>query len=723
MQEYLKKIEQGFQKLSVSDKYQQAALDNLKVWLQDSQFKDYQPQLLHLIDTGCFELLLDSFYQVLPFGTGGRRGPVGIGPNRLNPWTIQASAQGHSDYLLQMFGEQAKQRGLVICYDVRKFPPSKIFNEKLANPVRDITSRDIAVAAALVYAANGIKCYLFEGIRSTPELSFAVRYKKAVAGVVISASHNPKEDNGKKVYSADGGQLVPPEDQKLSDVVNGVKEIKRFTLDEARKRGLIDESFSRDTDQAYLKAVSDCSLLGKNLDKQHLTIAYSPLHGVGMTSVYQVLTQQGFKVVLDELTASADGFFPNVKFYIPNPEVIESMETLVVKGKQADADLLVNSDPDADRLGLMARTSGNGATSAYRYFAGNEIGILLTHFMLDRLQAQKKMPAKPLMAKTGVTTELIAKIAKHYGVEIIGDLLVGFKYIGNIVKQLEAKGETSRFVLGMEESHGFLIGTYSRDKDAAGAALVLCEAACYLKQSGKNLAQYLDDIYQKFGYHSNKQTSLIFLGAEGKGKIDKITAAFRANPPKQVGQFKVVKFVDRWQGEPILSPTDESSRNMLTFMLEPPHGVDFIKLTVRPSGTEPKIKLYIEVGGKPLAAKASLAEEQAKIHRVMNEAMQSFTGSAYAAVGIEMPPRGLKLSNLLPVETKLKYFDVERELLSLEGQAKNKTLTPEAVNKRVDELLAVFGKDPVEKISAAFQEQAGVPLKSFLQERLGIVIK
>jgi len=460
------KIEQGFQSVDVSQQYKNKALENIKTWLQDEPFRDYQDQIVYLIDSGSFELLLDSFYQVIPFGTGGRRGPVGIGPNRINPWAIMNSAQGHSTYLKSLSENQKKKLNIVLCYDVRKYPETNLYSNEIPNPIRDVTSKDLALNAIQVYAANGIKCYLFNDVRSTPELSYAVRHLNAAAGIVISASHNPKEDNGKKVYGADGGQLIPPEDQRLADIVNSVREVKSLNIKEAKANGLVEFTSGKEIDDAYIRNVTSLTLVGDKIDKSNLSIVFSPLHGVGMTSIYKALTKHGFNVSLDDLTVTPDGFFSNVKFNIPNPEVVESMETLIEKGKVVDADILINSDPDADRLGLTIRINGKERDSVYRYLNGNEIGIVLTHFVLEEMKRQQRLPEQGVLAKTTVTSELISKIAKYYGVKGIGDLLVGFKYIANEIKKLEEKQQKDRFVLGMEESHGFLVSAYCRDKDA-----------------------------------------------------------------------------------------------------------------------------------------------------------------------------------------------------------------------------------------------------------------
>src|SRR3989338_910310 len=316
----LQKIEEGFSHLQVSNFYKTAAIKNIERWLSDPTFLDYKEQILWLIETKKFEILLDSFYQVIPFGTGGRRGPVGIGTNRINAWTIQASAQGHSKYLLKKYPD-AKDRGVVIAYDCRKYPETTVYNPNLTNPVKGMTSKDFAEAAAAVYTANGLSVYIFEDIRTTPELSFAVPHLNAVAGIVISASHNPKEDNGKKIYGADGSQLIPPEDQVVAETVNAVENISR-----EKKQELI-KWIGKEVDDAYSAAVINAAQVTKQTNQKNIKIMYTPLHGVGSTSIFKALKEAGFDVIEDNATKTPDGFFTNIKFNIPNPEVPESFET------------------------------------------------------------------------------------------------------------------------------------------------------------------------------------------------------------------------------------------------------------------------------------------------------------------------------------------------------------------------------------------------------------
>ncbi len=705
MTDYAAKIEEGFGGLQTGDQFKQEALCNIRVWLSDDEFEPYREQLIDLVNREEFELLLDSFYQVIPFGTGGRRGPVGIGTNRINPWTIAASAQGHSEYLLGKHGEDAKKRGVVLAYDVRKYPDTGIYNDELSNPVKGITSKDLAVEAAQVYAANGIKAYLFDDIRTTPELSFAVRYLKAVAGDVFSASHNPKTDNGKKVYEENGGQLIPPHDQELADTVNRVTEIKRMDFDEACESGLI-VSVADEIDNAYLRETTSKALT----NERDVVIVYSPLHGVGSTSVYETLKRVGFDVVYDEKTKTPDGGFPNVKFNIPNPEVEESFETLFETGESIGADVLISSDPDADRLGICVRTD-----AGYEYLNGNEIGSVLTKFILSELSSQGKLPENPVVAKTLVTTELCRAIAQNYGCEVIGDLLVGCKYIAEEIRKLEEKGEADRFVFGMEESHGYLVGTYARDKDAAPPAVLLCELAAKLKKEGKTIIDYLNSIYKEYGYYKTFQSSIILRGAEGSAKIEMIQKTLRENPPPAIADYRA-RFVDKWDGEPHLSKTDTTSRNVLIFELE--SNEELMKVTVRPSGTEPKTKIYFEIGGKPLGLGATdekLEQEKQRVTAIVEKLAEDMMRRSYSIIGVDMPERSLALSMLLPLEAKQKYFEVEEEIIKLKAAVENSTIKKDEAKKKIEDMLLIFGADPVEKITGVFEIRTGIALSEFLK--------
>ena len=387
------KAKKGFSSLEVSKKYIDAALKWLEVWLSDKAFNAYVPQIKYLIENGRWNFLLDSFYQVIPFGTGGRRGLVGIGPNRINAWTIQASAQGHSQYLIKEFGQAAKKRGVVLTYDVRKYTQKGVYNDSLPNPVMNLDGKRLAIAAAEVYAANDIRVYLYDAARSTPQLSFTIRYLNAVSGDMFSASHNLPTDNGKKVYDQYGGQLIPPDDQNLVDeVTKNVTEIKKIDFGQAEKQGLV-KFIDKNVDDAYYSAVCKVSLSGE----RHLKIVYSPLHGTGLTSVYPVFKKLGFDVTLDPATSNESGEFENVTFHIPNPEVVESFDHSLPFAEKMAADILINSDPDADRIGVMLKHNG-----AWRFLNGNEIGIILTSYAISKYRSTGRLnPDNVIITGTG----------------------------------------------------------------------------------------------------------------------------------------------------------------------------------------------------------------------------------------------------------------------------------------------------------------------------------
>ncbi|MBI5390285.1 phospho-sugar mutase [Candidatus Woesearchaeota archaeon] len=690
----LAQVKQGFASLDVEASYKKTALTHMQHWLTDPLFAGYRQQIIWLIAEQQWELLLDSFYQVIPFGTGGRRGTVGIGTNRMNPWSVKASAQGHANYLLNQFSD-VKKRGMVIAYDVRKYPETGIYNSKLPNPVRGITSKQFAEQAASVYAANGIPVFLFEGIRTTPELSFAIRFLKTRAGVNISASHNPKEDNGKKIYGDDGGQLIPPEDEVLCNAVDAVKEIK-----EAATKKLI-SLIGKEVDAAYLAATKQHSLFPK---ERNVVIIYTPLHGVGSTSVLATLQALGFSVIPEPKTSVPDGAFPDVTFNIPNPEVPESFETAYTFAKQHTADLIIASDPDADRSGFAVFHLGK-----WHYLNGNQIATLVLAFVLETMHARKQLNSKKVVATTLVTTIMLTKLCEHYGVSMTNDLLVGCKYIAHIMRELEEKNRGDDFICGFEESHGALIGMSCRDKDATGPAVLLAELASIQKKKGKTLIDYLESIYQQFGYVENVGTSLVMKGAAGVEKIKQIQETLRKQPPKKIGIYPVLQCVDRWKGSKILSETDRSARNVLVFHLQPPQGVESMKVTIRPSGTEPKTKVYIEVLGK----RGTAPDVLAKIRQSLRTA---FLQHVYGILKIDMEERGLLLSDLLPVELKVQYFAIEKELIAAKALFEKQKLSKKVYEQKINELLLPFGKDPTEKVDACFRQKYKTGMKAWLRK-------
>lgn len=701
VRELLKKAEEGFGTIDIAPKYVKSALGWLENWLTDEAFAAYGPQIAFLIESCQWNLLLDAFYQIIPFGTGGRRGLVGIGPNRINPWTIQSSAQGHAQYLLAQYGEDAAKRGVVLAYDVRKYTEKGVYDDSLANPVMDLDCRELALAAARVYAANGLTVLIFDGARCTPQLSFTIRHLNAVAGAMFSASHNLPTDNGKKVYDEFGGQLIPPYDQNLVDeVTENVARIRQTSISQAEADGLV-RYLGEEVDQAYYDAVSAVSL-SKVRD---LSILYSPLHGTGLSSVYPVLTNLGFDVKLDPATSNMSGAFENVTFNIPNPEVLQSFDTCLASPEAASADIILNSDPDADRIGVMAKHEGK-----WEFLNGNEIGALLTDYGIEKGRGKGDNPGGAVVIKTDVTSSLIGNIAAKNGVRCIGDLLVGFKYIGCQMNALEERGEMGGFILGTEESHGYIMGNYCRDKDAAAAAVWLAEIAAELKGENRTLVDRLNEIYGTYGYCHNHLTEIRLLGAKGNEQIRGMMKHLRETEVSGFGDFAVVEKRDRWDGEPNphLSVTDTWSRDVLTYRMENSEGTQSIRIVVRPSGTEPKIKMYFEVLGNPFDV-SLMAEEREALSQLRQSLEKAFMTYCYGIIGVAFPDRGFLLFWQLPLDLKLRYFTLEGEIEGLSAVA-------DAGQRRaaLEKTLLPFGANPVMKVDGAFKEKHGMGILTYL---------
>jgi phosphoglucomutase/phosphomannomutase len=496
---------------------------------------------------------------------------------------------------------------------------------------------------------------------------------------MFSASHNLPTDNGKKVYDQHGGQLIPPDDQSLVDeVTNNVKEIKIMNFDDAKENGLI-AYVDEEVDTPFLEAVCNVSLS----EERGVTISYAPLHGTGLSSIYPALQKLGFNVTLDRRTSNPSGNFENVTFNIPNPEVVESFETSIPFAKEINADLIISSDPDADRIGVMARHN-----NSYEFVNGNEIGIVLTNYVISKYKAKGTLDTNSVVIKTGVTTSLIEGIAQENNIHCIGDLLVGFKYIGDEMNKLENDHRIQDFVIGAEESHGILTGDYCRDKDAAGAAVWIAELAAELKKDDKTLIDYLDEIYCRYGYCHNYLTEIRLLGAKGMEQIADIMTHLRDNLVKSFGEFVVQEKIDRWEGEPQphLSITDTASRNVLIF-----------KIDRLPD--EPKIKMYFEVYGEPCDLKNIAAEKQ-KIVEIRNRLERAFMLYCYRLLGVDFPERGFLLFWQLPLNDKLRYFEIEEEIVHLKNIQDQETR-----RKELYKLLEFLGADPIEKVNDAFKEE------------------
>ncbi len=692
----LEESKNGFANLKVEEKYKTQALSFVGKWLTGESFKDYVPQIEHLIKSKDWDYLLDCFYQVIPFGTGGRRGEVGIGPNRINKWTIQASAQGHSQYLIKQYGEDAKSRGVVLTYDVRQFFPNRHFNDDLHNPVNGLNCKDLAIAAAETYTANDIKIYMFDDVRTTPELSFAIRYLKAVSGDMFSASHNPPEHNGKKIYDEFGGQLIPPDDEKLvEEVTQNVTEIKVLPYEGGVNKGLI-INVGQEVDDAYIEAASKLSLSSD----RDIDIVYTPLHGTGTTSVVKALEKLGFNLKVDPKTSNKSGKFENITFNIPNPEVVESFDTTLKYAKEQNADILLNSDPDADRIGVMIKHKNE-----WKYINGNEIGVILSAYVIEKSARAKK---NPVIIKTTVTTNLASKIARENNVEVNGELPVGFKYIGDEMNKLEKVGRIDDFILGLEESHGYIAGNYLRDKDSVIGAIWLSELAAGLKKESKTLIDYLNDVYTKYGYYRNYLTEIRLPGAEGMSSIQKIQSTMRESKPQEFGQFLVEKIEDFWDRKPIVSETDKVSKDLLVYHFKPIEGVESMRITLRPSGTEPKIKMYYEIGSSAFE-EDKLDFIKQKIESILKELEKMFMMHCYKTIGVDFPERGFLLFWQLPLSTKLRYFEIEpqiEELKSVSDVGQRRT--------KLNDIFDFLGSDPIQKVDEAFKAKYNEGIEKYL---------
>lgn len=512
----------------------------------------------------------DAFYRNLEFGTGGMRGIVGPGTNRMNIYTIRKANEGFAQYLLKSV-ENVQERGIVIAYDCRHFSP------------------EFAMESAKVMASHGIKAYVFESLRPTPELSFAVRHLNAAGGIVVTASHNPPEYNGYKIYDETGCQLVPNQADQVIDLVDNIKnvfDIQVKSESELKEAGLI-EIIGAEVDDVYVERVKSLEI-NKDLNKKDLKIVFSPLHGTANIPVRRVLTECGYEQLhVVEEQCVPDPNFTTVKS--PNPEEASAFELSIALGKKVNADILIATDPDADRVGLAVKDP----QGEYTLLTGNQTGAILIHYILSQKKAQGTLPVKGKVFNTIVTSEMGAKIARSYGFDVVSTL-TGFKFIGEQARLME---ETEyEYVFGYEESYGYLIGDFVRDKDSVQSVLMCAEAAAYYKEQGKTLYDVLMELYETYGFYREALVNITLKGKEGADKIQAILAEFRDFTPVSVADKNVV-FVEDYQ-ESIhtdlikdeTKPIDLPKSNVLKYTLE-----DGSWFVLRPSGTEPKAKVYIGV--------------------------------------------------------------------------------------------------------------------------------
>ena len=546
-------------------------------WLSNPYFDEATKEELRAIE-GNENEIKERFYMDLEFGTAGLRGIIGAGINRMNIYVVRRATQGLANYIIK---QGAANKGVAITYDSRHMSP------------------EFAMEAAMTLAANGIKAYKFESLRPTPELSFAVRELGCVAGINITASHNPPEYNGYKVYWEDGAQFTPPHDKGVTEEVLAIEDLSTVkTTDEASATAAgLYQVIGQEIDDKYIAQVKAQVVNQKAIDEMQdqITIVYTPLHGTGNIPARRVMKEIGFThvyVVPEQELPNGD--FPTVSY--PNPEAKEAFELGLKLAKEKDADLVLATDPDADRLGVYVKDTKSGE---YIPLTGNMSGSLLCEYVLSQKQAAGKIPADGQVVKSIVSTNLIDAVAKSYGAELI-EVLTGFKWIGKQILKNETTGHGT-YLFGMEESYGCLIGTYARDKDAISATAALCEAAAYYKQKGMTLWDAMIAMYEKYGYYKDAVKAIGLSGIEGLAKIQSIMETLRNNTPTEVGGYKVTSARDykldtiknMATGE--VKPTGLPSSNVLYYDLE-----DGAWICVRPSGTEPKIKFYFGVKGTSL---------------------------------------------------------------------------------------------------------------------------
>ena len=563
--------------------------ENYQKWLDFAGLPDYLREELFAMDEKTKE---DAFYTNLEFGTAGMRGVIGAGTNRINVYVVRQATEGLAK-LIETKGEDVKKRGVAIAYDSRHFSP------------------EFAFESAQVLAKHGIKAYVFESLRPTPELSFAVRHLGTFAGIMVTASHNPAPFNGYKVYGEDGGQMPPADADALTDFIRAIYDpfaIELADLEESKASGLI-EVIGENVDAEYLKEVKDVNINQKLIDEygKDMKIVYTPLHGTGEMLARRALAQAGFESVqVVEAQAVPDPDFSTVKS--PNPENQEAFALAEELGRKVDADVLVATDPDADRLGVEIHQ----ADGSYRNLSGNQIGAIIAKYILEAHKTAGTLPENAALAKSIVSTELVTKIAESYGAKMF-NVLTGFKFIAEKIQEFEEK-HNHTYMFGFEESFGYLIKPFVRDKDAVQAVLIVAEIAAYYRSRGLTLADGIEEIYKEYGYFAEKTISVTLSGVDGAAEIKKIMDKFRDNAPVQFNSTDVIKTED------FLAQTATSAAGVEK-LTTPPSNVlkytlaDDSWIAVRPSGTEPKIKFYFATVGNDLTdAEAKIANIEKEIN-------------------------------------------------------------------------------------------------------------
>jgi len=568
-----------------------AIAEKTSAWLKGNFDPSIKEEIVRLQKENPNELA-DAFYRSLEFGTGGLRGLMGVGTNRMNKYTVGMSTQGYANYLKKCFTKEVVK--VAVAHDSRN------------------NSRMFAEIVAGVMAANGIKVFLFESLRPTPELSFTIRHLGCHGGVVVTASHNPKEYNGYKAYWNDGGQLVPPHDKNVIGEVEKISSIDDVKWSGGEKNITI---IGKEIDEAYINMVKGLSVYPEVIAKQHdLKIVYTPIHGTGIMLVPEVLKRFGFtNVSIVEEQAKPDGNFPTVVY--PNPEESEAMSIGLKKARELDADILLGTDPDADRVGIGIKdTSGN-----WVLMNGNQTAVLAFNYMIEARKVKGLARENDMVVKTIVTTDMIDEIARRNGIKCY-NVLTGFKWIAELIKEKEAK---ENYVIGGEESYGLMIGSFLRDKDAVSAVAMLCEMAAYEKNKGKSLYEKLIELYVQYGFYKENLISITKKGMNGQKEIAEMMQTYRNNPPKKINGSPVVQLLDYDVSKGKNFQTGETwtidlpRSNVLQFILE-----DGSKISARPSGTEPKIKFYFSVNEKLKSAsdfQKIQADLNSRIQRIISD--------------------------------------------------------------------------------------------------------
>ncbi len=562
-------------------------MDAYRYWMEDAYFDAATKAELEAIRNDEKEIE-DRFYKELEFGTGGLRGVIGAGTNRMNIYTVRKATQGLANYIKKQGGQE---KGIAIAYDSRRMSP------------------EFADEAALCMAANGIKAYVFDALRPTPELSFALRYLHCISGIVVTASHNPPEYNGYKVYWEDGAQVTAPKDKEIIAEVKAVTDyadVLTMDKEEAKAKGLY-VVIGRKIDDAYMaelkKQIIHPEVIREMADD--IKIVYTPFHGTGNVPVRRILSELGFKhvyVVPEQELPDPD--FTTLEY--PNPEDPKAFTLALKLAKEKDADIVLATDPDADRLGIYAKDTKTGE---YVSFTGNMSGMLIAEYILRERSRNGLMPENPALVTTIVTTNMAKQISAAYGVKCI-EVLTGFKFIGEQIKLFEQTG-SNHYVFGLEESYGCLAGTHARDKDAVVAVMCLCEMAAWCKKQGKTVWDQMIELYEKYGYYKETQYAITLKGIDGAAQIAAMMDKLRNNPPKAFGDLQVTAFRDYTTGKVLHMETGEVTPTGL-----PESNVLYFDLTndswccARPSGTEPKIKFYMGVKG------TSLEDAQAKVEKL-----------------------------------------------------------------------------------------------------------